>query len=129
MTTLTFPGGPQLAAKTNVASMDVTIRIVISLPHSFLPDPRTAAQYNIVALGRLRDAGRLGAKTRTKAELEKTSESAPHQYAGRERHGNPRKLADIIGLSGDLLTIDPGKILDDQVLMTLVNGKVVYERS
>jgi hypothetical protein len=41
----------------------------------------------------------------------------------------PGKLADIIVLSDDLLTIDPEKILDVQVLMTIVNGKVVYEKS
>jgi predicted amidohydrolase YtcJ len=41
----------------------------------------------------------------------------------------PGKLADIIVLSDDLLTIDPEKILDVQVLMTIVGGKVVYERS
>jgi hypothetical protein len=41
----------------------------------------------------------------------------------------PGKLADIIVLSDDLLTIDPEKILDVQVLMTIVDGRVVYERS
>ncbi|MGH9337817.1 MAG: amidohydrolase, partial [Vicinamibacteria bacterium] len=41
----------------------------------------------------------------------------------------PGKLADIIVLSDDLLAIDPEKILDVEVLMTIVNGKVVYERS
>jgi hypothetical protein len=41
----------------------------------------------------------------------------------------PGKLADIIVLSDDLLTIDPEKILDVQVLMTIVGGQVVYERS
>ncbi len=41
----------------------------------------------------------------------------------------PGKLADIIVLSDDLLTIDPEKILDVEVLMTIVDGKVVYERS
>jgi hypothetical protein len=41
----------------------------------------------------------------------------------------PGKLADIIVLSDDLLVIDPEKILDVEVLMTVVGGKVVYERS
>ena len=41
----------------------------------------------------------------------------------------PGKLADIIVLSDDLLTIDPEKILDVKILMTIVDGKVVYERS
>jgi predicted amidohydrolase YtcJ len=31
-------------------------------------------------------------------------------------------------LSDDLLVIDPEKILDVEVLMTVVGGKVVYER-
>ena len=41
----------------------------------------------------------------------------------------PGMLADIIVLSDDLLTIEPEKILDVEVLMTIVDGKVVYERS
>jgi predicted amidohydrolase YtcJ len=41
----------------------------------------------------------------------------------------PGKLADIIVLSDDILTIDPERILDVTVLMTIVDGKVVYERS
>jgi len=38
-----------------------------------------------------------------------------------------KSLADIFVLSDDLLTIDPEKILEVQVLMTIVGGKVVYE--
>lgn len=39
----------------------------------------------------------------------------------------PGKLADIIVLSKDLTRIAPGEIKDAAVLMTIVNGKVVYE--
>ena len=39
----------------------------------------------------------------------------------------PGMLADVIVLSDDLLTIDPEKILDVRVEMTVVNGKVLYE--
>jgi predicted amidohydrolase YtcJ len=38
----------------------------------------------------------------------------------------PRKLADMIVLSQDILTIDPMEIEKTKVLMTIVNGKVVY---
>ena len=38
------------------------------------------------------------------------------------------KLADLIVLSDDLLTIDPIKIKDVKVDMTIFNGKVIYER-
>jgi predicted amidohydrolase YtcJ len=38
-------------------------------------------------------------------------------------------LADIIVLSDDLLTIEPEKILDVEVEMTIVGGNVVYDRS
>lgn len=38
------------------------------------------------------------------------------------------KLADMIVLSDDLLTIDPERILDVEVEMTILGGKVVYER-
>lgn len=38
------------------------------------------------------------------------------------------KLADLVILSDDIFTIDPYKIRDAKVVMTIVNGKVVYER-
>jgi len=40
----------------------------------------------------------------------------------------PGRLADLVVLSEDLLTLDPGKILDVQVDLTVLGGKVVYER-
>ena len=40
----------------------------------------------------------------------------------------PGKLADMIVLSDDLLTIDPERILDVVVEKTIVGGRVVFER-
>jgi predicted amidohydrolase YtcJ len=40
----------------------------------------------------------------------------------------PGRLADLVVLSEDLLNLDPEKILDVQVDLTVVGGKVVYER-
>ena len=40
----------------------------------------------------------------------------------------PGKLADMVVLSDDLLTIDPERILDVEVDMTILGGKVVFER-
>lgn len=40
----------------------------------------------------------------------------------------PGKLADMIILSDDLLTIDPERILDVQVEKTILGGRVVFER-
>lgn len=40
----------------------------------------------------------------------------------------PGKLADIVVLSQDLLTVPEDKILDTQVLTTIVSGKIVYQR-
>ncbi len=40
----------------------------------------------------------------------------------------PGKLADLIVLSNDLLTVDPSKILSTQVEMTILGGRVVYQR-
>jgi hypothetical protein len=37
------------------------------------------------------------------------------------------KLADVVIISDDIFTIDPVKIRDAKVLMTVVDGKVVYE--
>jgi predicted amidohydrolase YtcJ len=38
------------------------------------------------------------------------------------------KLADLIVLSDDILTIDPVKIKDAQVLMTVFDGKIIYQK-
>ena len=38
------------------------------------------------------------------------------------------KYADLVLLSDDILSIDPVKIKDVQVVMTVVNGKVVYKK-
>ncbi len=38
------------------------------------------------------------------------------------------KLADMVMLSQDLLTIDPDDTLDTEVVMTILGGRVVYER-
>ncbi|MEX0602723.1 MAG: amidohydrolase [Bacteroidota bacterium] len=40
----------------------------------------------------------------------------------------PGKLADVVVLAGDILTIDPGQIETLEVDMTVVGGKVVYEK-
>jgi predicted amidohydrolase YtcJ len=40
----------------------------------------------------------------------------------------PGKLADMVVLDRDLLTVDPGEIIETQALMTIVGGEVVYER-
>jgi predicted amidohydrolase YtcJ len=37
------------------------------------------------------------------------------------------KLADLVIISDDLFTMDPVKIRDTKVLLTVVDGKVVYE--
>ncbi len=39
----------------------------------------------------------------------------------------PGKLADMIVLSGDLLTMDPARILSTKVEMTILGGRIVYE--
>jgi len=40
----------------------------------------------------------------------------------------PGMLADMVVLSEDLLTIDPDRILDVEVDMTIVGGRILYER-
>jgi predicted amidohydrolase YtcJ len=38
------------------------------------------------------------------------------------------KLADMVVMADDLLTIDPNRLKDARVDMTIVGGKVLYER-
>ncbi len=40
----------------------------------------------------------------------------------------PGKLADFVMISDDIFTIDPVKIRDAKVMLTVVNGKVVFEK-
>lgn len=40
----------------------------------------------------------------------------------------PGKLADLVVLSQDILTIDPNAIVDTEVVYTIAGGKIVYER-
>jgi predicted amidohydrolase YtcJ len=40
----------------------------------------------------------------------------------------PGKLADFAVLSKDIMTVPPPEILETEVLMTLLGGKVVYEK-
>jgi len=40
----------------------------------------------------------------------------------------PGKLADIVVLDRDILAIDPEEVIDAKVMMTIIGGKVVYER-
>ena len=39
----------------------------------------------------------------------------------------PGKLGDVVVLSDDLFTIQPARIKDARVVMTIVGGRVVYE--
>ena len=53
-------------------------------------------------------------------------------YAAFEEHEKgsiaPGKMADLVVLSDDILTIDPVRIENVEVEMTVVNGKVVFEK-
>ena len=40
----------------------------------------------------------------------------------------PWKLADMVVLDRDILTVEPLDIINTKVLMTIVGGEVVYER-
>jgi predicted amidohydrolase YtcJ len=40
----------------------------------------------------------------------------------------PGKLADMVALADDLLTIDPNRLKEARIDMTIVGGKVLYER-
>ena len=40
----------------------------------------------------------------------------------------PNKLADMVILSEDILTIKPKKIQELKVLMTIFDGKIIYEK-
>jgi len=38
------------------------------------------------------------------------------------------RLADLVVLSNDLLTVSPDRILTTKVVLTMLGGRVVYER-
>ncbi|MCJ7572867.1 amidohydrolase family protein, partial [Candidatus Bathyarchaeota archaeon] len=40
----------------------------------------------------------------------------------------PGKLADMVVLDRDILTINPNEIIEAKAVMTIVGGEVVYER-
>ena len=40
----------------------------------------------------------------------------------------PGKLADLVVLDGDYMTVPDDKISELEIMMTVVDGKVVYER-
>ena len=57
-----------------------------------------------------------------------TMGSAYAEFQEKEKGSiTPGKLADMVILSDDILTIDPVKIRDVKVLKTFVGGKLVYE--
>jgi len=41
----------------------------------------------------------------------------------------PGKHADFVVLDRDITTVDPEDIIDTKVLMTVIGGEVVYDRS
>ena len=58
-----------------------------------------------------------------------TAESAYASFEEKEKGQiAPGMLADIIVHSRDLLTISPPEILQTEVVMTILGGRVVYER-
>jgi predicted amidohydrolase YtcJ len=57
-----------------------------------------------------------------------TMGSAFAEFQDREKGSiTPGKLADVVLLSDDILTIEPAKIRDVKVLKTIVGGKLVFE--
>ncbi|MEK6566052.1 MAG: amidohydrolase, partial [Bacteroidota bacterium] len=59
-----------------------------------------------------------------------TLNSAYAAYEENEKGSiSPGKLADFVVLSEDILTVDPGRIEKISVEMTVVGGKVVYEKA
>ena len=41
---------------------------------------------------------------------------------------SPGKYADFVVLDQDIMTVAPERVLDTQVVMTVIGGKVVYQR-
>jgi predicted amidohydrolase YtcJ len=58
-----------------------------------------------------------------------TMGSAYAEFQEREKGSiTPGKLADMVLLSDEILSIDPAKIRDVKVLKTIVGGKVVWDQ-
>jgi len=56
--------------------------------------------------------------------------NAAYQQLDEDRLGSiePRKLADMVVLGRDILTVPPEEIIDIPVDMTIIDGHVVYRR-
>jgi predicted amidohydrolase YtcJ len=54
--------------------------------------------------------------------------ATPHSKKSRRGSIEAGKFADLVLLNEDILSIDPVKIRDVRVLMTVLGGKVIYEQ-
>ena len=57
-----------------------------------------------------------------------TLDAAYGSFAENEKGSiTPGKVADLVVLSQDILSVPDDRILDTEVLATMVNGKILYE--
>jgi predicted amidohydrolase YtcJ len=114
------------------------VKVAINSDHMFGLDPNLSLNpYNpFLAMGtavtRTTEAGQvIGPEQKIAREdaLRMTTINAAYLSFDETRKGSiePGKLGDLAILSDDLLTCDPGRIKDIQVLATVVGGRVVHE--
>ncbi len=126
--------GPRRAERVDPSGSAVRL----GMRHSLHADTPVMPPWTLLsihtAVNRTTRKGRvLGSEQRisaTEAVRAYTSHAAWFQFAEHERGSiEPGKLADFVLLSDDLLSIAPEKIADTSVCMTMVGGRIVYEKT
>jgi predicted amidohydrolase YtcJ len=126
--------GPQRAAFISPANSALKAGILFTMHHDSPVTPPDLLTAVYAAVNRKTRSGRiLGAEERIKPieALKAITINAAYQYHEENSKGSlkPGKLADMVILDQDPLSIDPLKIKDIKVLETIKEGKSVYTRA
>lgn len=125
--------GPERAAFISPANAALKAGIIFTMHHDSPVTPPDLLTAVYSAVNRKTRSGRvLGPDQRIKPldALKAITINAAYQYHEEDRKGSLKagKLADLVVLDKDPLTIDPEKIKDVKVLETIKEGKSVYKK-
>ena len=111
--------------------LDAGVKIAAHSDHPCAPYPPLMAIHGLV--NRLTKAGKpigQSQKVSVKEALKLYTIHSAYQQLDEDKLGSieENKLADMVVLGEDILTIEPEKIKDISIEMTIIDGKVVYQR-